>query len=298
MRAAIAALISATTVLAQPEQVHLSLTADPTAIAVDFVAPADAAGVTAAYGNPAKNAAVDCVTQTLNTYKAQFCTAVFGPGLAANTVYSYTLPAGGKAFTTNFTNQPARDPIYAVYADFGLEADYSLKSLIADSEAGGFDYVIHAGDWGAWSLARPGAEPPLLPRLPSRPQYPPEPPLLARLTSHPRYPLPLPTAYDFDSGNSAVGNSFMNSIQPYAARRPYMGIAGKCVPFSARARLRHPLVEPAPHPACPLTLCAPQPRGLRHAGRRGVCAVCAAQPRAGAERGQELWLWHQSVVLL
>ena len=151
MRAAIATLISATAVLAQPEQVHLSLTADPTAVAVDFVAPADAADVTATYGNPAKNAAVDCVTQTLNTYKAQFCTAVFGPALQANTVYSYTLTAGGKAFTTNFTNQPARDPIYAVYADFGLGNDLSLSRLIADSEAGGFDYVIHAGDWGAFS---------------------------------------------------------------------------------------------------------------------------------------------------
>lgn len=34
-----------------------------------------------------------------------------------------------------------------MYADFGLKNDVSLKTLIADSEAGGFDYVVHAGDF-------------------------------------------------------------------------------------------------------------------------------------------------------
>lgn len=33
-------------------------------------------------------------------------------------------------------------------------------------------------------------------------------------------------AYDLDSDNSATGNSFMNSITPYAARFPYMGSPG------------------------------------------------------------------------
>ena len=51
---------------------------------------------------------------------------------------------------------------------------------------------------------------------------------------HPLPPPPRPAAYDFDSSNSAVGNGFMNSIQPYAARRPYMGSAGKCVPAARR----------------------------------------------------------------
>ena len=113
MARATALLASLAAALAQPEQVHLSLTADPAAVAVDFVAPAGAAGVGATFGSPAKSAAVDCVTQTLNTFTAQFCTAVF-TGLLPNTVYPYTLTAGGKAFTTNFTNQPSRDPVFAV----------------------------------------------------------------------------------------------------------------------------------------------------------------------------------------
>ncbi len=102
-----------------PEQVHLSLTGSPTVMAVDFVAPAQAASVTATYGTPAKTAPVNCVQQALNKYAAQWCTAVFG-GLEANTAYTYSLVADGKAFTANFTNQPARDPVFAVYADFGL----------------------------------------------------------------------------------------------------------------------------------------------------------------------------------
>ncbi len=113
-------------------------------MAVDFVAPAAATAITASFGSPAKSAAVNCVKETLNTYQANWCTAVFD-GLEANTVYSYQLSADGKAFTANFTNQPARDPVFAVYADFGYGNDESLHALIADSEAGGFDYVIHAG---------------------------------------------------------------------------------------------------------------------------------------------------------
>lgn len=140
MRAALA-LVAAASVCAQPEQVHLSLTGEVTSIAVDFVAPAAAASVTATYGTPAKNAPVSCVQQVLNKYAAQWCTAVFG-GLEANTAYTYTLVADGKAFSANFTNQPSRDPIFAVYADFGLGNDESLAALIADSNAGGFDYVI------------------------------------------------------------------------------------------------------------------------------------------------------------
>ena len=112
---AFSSLLAATAVLAQPEQVHLSLTGSPTSMAVDFVADASAASVTATFGVPAKNAPVNCVTETLNTYKAQFCTAVFD-GLLPNTVYPYTLIADGKAFSTNFTNIPARDPVFAVCA--------------------------------------------------------------------------------------------------------------------------------------------------------------------------------------
>jgi hypothetical protein len=41
-------------------------------------------------------------------------------------------------------------------------------------------------------------------------------------------------AYDLDSSSSTVGNSFMNSVQPYAAVKPYMCVP--CPPPPSRAR--------------------------------------------------------------
>jgi hypothetical protein len=54
--------------------------------------------------------------------------------------------AAAAAFS--FTNAPsARAPIFAVYADFGIGNDESINALYKDAAAGGFDAVIHAGDW-------------------------------------------------------------------------------------------------------------------------------------------------------
>ena len=67
-------------------------------------------------------------------------------GLAANTEYDYSVGSDAGRVAFSFTNEPAaRPPIFAVYADFGYKNDESLKALIADAEAGGFDAVIHAG---------------------------------------------------------------------------------------------------------------------------------------------------------
>ena len=142
MKAALALL----SVAYAQEQAHLSLTGSPTTMALDFVVANTAAtGIKVTYGQ-ASSATVDCQTQTLNTYKAQWCTALM-TGLQANTMYSYTISSSDKTFTSNFTNQPsARPPIFAVYADFGLANDLSLSSLLSLSSAGGFDYVIHAGE--------------------------------------------------------------------------------------------------------------------------------------------------------
>lgn len=69
-------------------------------------------------------------------------------GLVKDTAYTYSVgnSAGSVSFT--FTNEPtARSPIFAVYADFGLNNEESLKSLYDDAKAGNFDAVIHAGDY-------------------------------------------------------------------------------------------------------------------------------------------------------
>ena len=127
------------------EQAHLSLTGSSTTMALDFVVASSATDIKVIYGQ-SSSAAVDCQTKTLNTYEAQWCTALM-TGLHANTMYSYTISSSDKTFTSNFTNQPSeRAPIFCIYADFGLGNDVSLSYLIQDSNAGGFDYVIHAGE--------------------------------------------------------------------------------------------------------------------------------------------------------
>ena len=100
------AALFATAAFAQ-EQVHISLTGDATTMAVDFVVPPSDSAVTVSWGASA-SAPADCKLDTLNTYKAQWCTALL-TGLAPNTEYSYTISTSAKTpFTANFTNMPAR----------------------------------------------------------------------------------------------------------------------------------------------------------------------------------------------
>ena len=140
--------LSLLSVAVAQEQVHLSLTGSTDTMAIDFVASQTSTLTYGTPGSPPQSAPVDCKVATLNTYTASFCTAVMA-GLAKDTLYTYTIKGGATTFSANFTNQPSsRDPVFACYADFGLGNDESLAALIADSDAGGFDYVIHAGDWG------------------------------------------------------------------------------------------------------------------------------------------------------
>ena len=71
--------------------------------------------------------------------------------LAANTTYYYSCEANkeGSSQIFKFVNQPMRENgnIYAVYADMGYENDESLPFLITDAMNGGFDVIIHAGDF-------------------------------------------------------------------------------------------------------------------------------------------------------
>jgi hypothetical protein len=130
-------------------QIHLSLTGKAGQMAIDFVA--DAANQVVNFqpaGGKPQSVKADCAQSTLNNYKAYWCTAVMS-GLAPNTNVSYTVGTPGSTTPAfEYTNEPsARPPVFAVYADFGLMNDESLKALQADAKAGGFDVVIHAGDW-------------------------------------------------------------------------------------------------------------------------------------------------------
>ena len=76
-------------------------------------------------------------------------------GLSANTKYTYTISSG--AVSGTFTNGATRDggKIYAVLADFGLVNDVSIDQLISEARSGGYDAVIHAGDF-AYNLEDSG----------------------------------------------------------------------------------------------------------------------------------------------
>ena len=70
--------------------------------------------------------------------------------LAPDTVYYYVCGQGENDWSPLkwFTNAPAdRDPIYAIFADFGYVNDESVVALYADTEAHAFDYIIHGGDF-------------------------------------------------------------------------------------------------------------------------------------------------------
>jgi hypothetical protein len=71
-------------------------------------------------------------------------------GLLPNTVYYYVCGMNANDWSPLkwFTNAPAgRDPVFAIFADFGYVNDESVVALYADTEAHAFDYIIHAGDF-------------------------------------------------------------------------------------------------------------------------------------------------------
>ena len=67
-------------------------------------------------------------------------------GLTPNTTYYYVCGDGTDDWSPLkwFTNEPSdRDPVYAIFADFGFVNDESVVALYADTEARAFDYIIH-----------------------------------------------------------------------------------------------------------------------------------------------------------
>ena len=95
-------------------------------------------------------AAASSQAVNMNNWAAVMNQAVM-TSLTPNTTYYYRVgsDAAGWSQVYDFINQPARNggAIYAVYADFGYKNDESLSALIADANAGGFDYVVHADEY-------------------------------------------------------------------------------------------------------------------------------------------------------
>lgn len=90
-------------------------------MAVDFVASAATQAVQFVPNTASFPA--DCQEQTLNTFKAYFCTAVM-TGLAPNTTHTYKVGADATGWSQPFpfVSEPAKAMTFAIYADFGFRS--------------------------------------------------------------------------------------------------------------------------------------------------------------------------------
>ena len=244
------------------EQLHLSLTGKAGEVALDFVSVESATGITVLLDGVAVPS-LECATSNLNGFQAKFCTALF-TGLTPNSAHGYVVKSSEGSANYSFVSEP-ESPVFAIYADFGLKNDESMKTLVEDAKEGGFDYVIHAGDW-AYNLddVRPPFHPPTFPK-PTRSAFP---------NQSAQKPKP-------KQDNSNTGNLFMRAIEPFAATKPYMGTV---FVFVANPKLVTQKTKPYPTPVHSLTrplhsrTLLPkseqrQPRGVWHPRRRQFYAV-------------------------
>jgi hypothetical protein len=133
------------------QQVHLSVTNDPTTMVVDFVSSAGGSSASCDYG-----LTPDAMTMTANGTMSSFST-IGGIGyarltsLAPNTTYYYACTDGVLASATySFVAAPAptaRPLTVAVFADFGVDDGFGLSQIAADAQNNAFDLILHAGDF-------------------------------------------------------------------------------------------------------------------------------------------------------
>lgn len=192
------------TIMPMIQQVHLSLTSDPTQMVIDFVSTGSGASPSCSYG-----ASPSALTQTAPATAARAAPAIGNvshallTGLSPGALVYYSCSDGYVASAvTSFragavpaagAGAPQR---VAVWADFGVNDGFGLDQIAEDAIAGAFDFALHAGDWG----------------------------------------------YDFETGNSANGNFMMNRATLYAAQQPVMPACGnhEAAGNFSQYQVRHP----------------------------------------------------------
>lgn len=143
--------------LSSPEQVHLSLAADPHSMAVSWVTLEGDASVVEFGTDPHKL-----------TSKAEGTTLTYSHGgwvgvihratmtsLEEDKVYYYRVGDGEKKWSETFhfktiPTAPTRSLVYAIVADMGAESfsDDTIRSLTSLADEGKIDVVVHTGDIG------------------------------------------------------------------------------------------------------------------------------------------------------
>jgi hypothetical protein len=169
--ALLAPLVAAQPPTFQPNQLHLSFTGDGTSLGLDFVTDnaVNCSGTGVAWGaSPAAlthfSPSVSCFQLTGVGWQNQALLS----GLTAGSRYYYS--AGSQtarnwawsevySFVMPDVAPTAAPLTAAVYADFGWLNAESLPKLMADAQAGRFQFVIHAGDFVRFlSAPRPPAQ--------------------------------------------------------------------------------------------------------------------------------------------
>lgn len=135
------------------QQLHLSLTPDPTAVVVEYVssgtAPVGSSGAGCSYGtSPGPGQTSFAAASTTHYSTIGNLSSARLAGLAANTTYYYSCSDGQLSSAVySFVAAPAWPPRVVVLADFGVDDGFGLDQLTDDADAGAFDLVIHAGDF-------------------------------------------------------------------------------------------------------------------------------------------------------
>jgi hypothetical protein len=170
----------------KPEQIHLSLGANPTEMVVTWTTFTKAKSSTVNYNKIGgqMHSAETVTTHFLDKdYEAYIHRALL-TGLEPGLSYEYRCESDGK-YSEVFKFKAISDnsnfsPRLAVYGDLGHENGVSIPQLITDVKNGLYDAILHIGD----------------------------------------------IAYNLNKNSGTVGDMFMNEIQPIAAHVPYQVCPG------------------------------------------------------------------------
>ncbi|PAA49848.1 hypothetical protein BOX15_Mlig013810g3 [Macrostomum lignano] len=172
----------------QPEQVHLSVTNDPTQMVVTWVTQSPTNGTSVDYGTNRFDRSASGIQEKFvdggSAKRVIYIHRAVMSGLRPGQRYVYRVGSElgwSDVFlftaTKSGSDWPAR---FAVYGDMGNTNGKSIPFLQKEAQSGDFDMVLHVGDF----------------------------------------------AYNMDTNNALVGDEFMRQVEPIAAYVPYMTCPG------------------------------------------------------------------------
>lgn len=130
------------------QQMHLSMTSDPTEMVVDFVSSAGGVSPVCRYGSSSGALTSSAVADSKVIKTIGNVSHALLQGLApGQTVFYECGDSAATSTVMNFTAGAGAARRVAVWADFGVNDGFGLDQIARDAEAGLFDFALHAGDW-------------------------------------------------------------------------------------------------------------------------------------------------------